>query len=69
VTGFRRPVPPAEKDYWYPTPNNTEPSVAMIRSIGSLKSNGDGIGSAGMQHVSHWMCLGKARNEIPMPDV
>jgi hypothetical protein len=37
---------------WYPTPNSTDPSVAMIRSTGSSKSNGVGVGSAGMSPVS-----------------
>jgi hypothetical protein len=53
----------------YPTPTNTEPSVEMIRSTGSLKSNGDGVGSAGMSPDNRWMCLGKAMNESTMPDV
>jgi hypothetical protein len=54
---------------WYPTPNSTDLSVAMIRSTASSKSNGVGVGSAGMSHVSRCMCLGKARNKSPMPDV
>jgi hypothetical protein len=54
---------------WYPTSNNTETSVAMIRSTGSSKSNGDGVDSAGMSPVNRWRCLGKARSESPMPDV
>jgi hypothetical protein len=37
---------------WYPTPNITDPSVAMIKSAGSSKSNGVGVGSAGMSPVS-----------------
>jgi hypothetical protein len=36
----------------YPTPNSTDPSVAMIRSTGASKSNGVGVGSAGMSPVS-----------------
>jgi hypothetical protein len=54
---------------WYSTPNNTEPLVAIIRSTGLSKSNGDGVDSAGMSPVIHWMCLDKAMNESPMPDV
>jgi hypothetical protein len=38
---------------WYLTPNITDPSVAMIRSTGSSKSNGGSVGSAGMSPVSH----------------
>jgi hypothetical protein len=55
----------------YPTPNINNPSVAMIRSTNSSKSNGVGVGvgSAGMSPVSRWMCIGKARNKSPMPDV
>jgi hypothetical protein len=53
----------------YPTPKSTDPSVAMIRSTGSSRSNGDGVGSAGMSPVSRWMCLGRARNKSPMPEV
>jgi hypothetical protein len=52
---------------WYPTPNSTDPLVAMIRSTGPSKSNGVGVGSAGMSPVSRWMCRGKAKNESPMP--
>jgi hypothetical protein len=37
---------------WYPTPNSTDPSVAMIRSTGSSTSNGVGVGSAGMSPVN-----------------
>jgi hypothetical protein len=37
---------------WYPTPNSTDPSVAMIRSTSLLKSNGAGVGSAVMSPVS-----------------
>jgi hypothetical protein len=37
---------------WYPTPNSTDSLVAMIRSTGSSKSNGVGVGSAGMSPVS-----------------
>jgi hypothetical protein len=37
---------------WYPTPNSTDQSVAMIRSTGSSKSNGVGVGSAGISPVS-----------------
>jgi hypothetical protein len=37
---------------WYPTQNSTDPSVAMIKSAGLLKSNGVGVGSAGMSPVS-----------------
>jgi hypothetical protein len=37
---------------WYPTPNSTDPSVAMIRSTGSSKSNGVGVRSSGMSPVS-----------------
>jgi hypothetical protein len=37
---------------WYPTPNSTDPSVAMIRSSGPSKSNGVGVGSAGMSPAS-----------------
>jgi hypothetical protein len=33
---------------WYPTPNSTDPLVAMIRSTGSSRSNCVGVGSAGM---------------------
>jgi hypothetical protein len=54
---------------WYPTPKSTDPSVAMIRSTGSSRSNGGGVGSAGMSPVSCWMFLGRARNESPMPEV
>jgi hypothetical protein len=36
----------------YPTPNSTDPSVAMTKSAGSSKSNGIGVGSAGMSPVS-----------------
>jgi hypothetical protein len=36
----------------YPTPNSTDPLVAMIRSIGASKSNGVGAGSAGISPVS-----------------
>jgi hypothetical protein len=53
----------------YPTPKSTDPSVAMIRSTGLLRSNGGGVGSAGMSPVSRWMCLGRARKESPMPEV
>jgi hypothetical protein len=42
----------AKTQPWYPTPNNTDQSVAMIRSTGSSKSNGAGVGSAGMLPVS-----------------
>jgi hypothetical protein len=59
----------AKTQPWYPTPKSTEPSVAMIRSTGSSKSNGGGVGSAGMSPVSRWMRLGRARNERPMPEV
>jgi hypothetical protein len=52
----------AKTQPWYPTPNSTDPSVAMIRSTGSSRSNGGGVGSAGMLPVSRWMCLGRARN-------
>jgi hypothetical protein len=38
--------------HWYPTPDSTDPSVAMIRSTGSSKSNGSGVGSDGMSPVS-----------------
>jgi hypothetical protein len=41
----------------------------MIRSTGLSKSNGVGVGSAGMLPVSRWMFLGKMRNESPMPNV
>jgi hypothetical protein len=54
---------------WYPTPNSTDPSVAMIRSTGSSKSNGGGVVSAGISPVSCWMCLVNAINESPMPKV
>jgi hypothetical protein len=54
---------------WYPTPKSTGPSVAIIRSTGSSISNGGGVGSAGMSPVSRWMCLGRERNESPMPEV
>jgi hypothetical protein len=54
---------------WYPTPKSTDPSVAMIRSTDSSRSNGVGVGSAVMSPVSRWMCLGRARNESPMPEV
>jgi hypothetical protein len=37
---------------WYLTPNSTDPSVSMIRSTGSSKSNGVGLGSAGMLTVT-----------------
>jgi hypothetical protein len=53
---------------WYPTPNSTT-SVEMIKSDGSSKSNGVGVGSAGISLVSHGMCLGKAKHDRPMPDV
>jgi hypothetical protein len=75
---FRHQVPPSEKDFsslvariqpWYPTPKSTDPSEAMIRSTGLSRSNGGGVGSAGMLPVSRWRCLGKARNESPMPEV
>jgi hypothetical protein len=59
----------AKTQPWYPTPNSTDPSVEMIRSIGSSKSNGVVVCSAGISPVSRWMCLGKVRNESPMPDV
>jgi hypothetical protein len=52
----------ARNHQWYPTPNITEPSVVIIRSTGSLKSNGDGVDSAGMSPINFWMCLGKERN-------
>jgi hypothetical protein len=42
----------AKTQPWYPTPNSTDPSVAMIRYTGSSKSNGVGVGSAGMSPVS-----------------
>jgi hypothetical protein len=42
----------AKTQPWYPSPNSTDPSVAMIRSTGSSKSNGVGVGSAGMSLVS-----------------
>jgi hypothetical protein len=42
----------AKTQPWYSTPNSTDPSVAMIRSTGSSKSNGVGVGSAGMSPVS-----------------
>jgi hypothetical protein len=42
----------ARTHLWYPTPNSTDPYVAMIRSTGSSKSNGSGVGSAGMSPVS-----------------
>jgi hypothetical protein len=54
---------------WYPTPNSTDPSVAMIRSTGSSKSTCSGIGSAGISPVSLIMCRGRDSNESPMPDV
>jgi hypothetical protein len=54
---------------WYPTPKSTDPLVSMIRSTGLSRSNGGGVGSDGMAPVSHWMCLGRARKEIPMPEV
>jgi hypothetical protein len=79
VTVFRRQgLPPrgrivyylvAKTQPWYPTPKSTDPSVAMIRSTGSSKSDGGGVGSAGMSPVSCWMCLGKAIDESPMPEV
>jgi hypothetical protein len=53
----------------YPTPTSTDPSVAMIRSTGSSRSNGGGVGGAGMSPVSRWMCLGRAINESPIPEV
>jgi hypothetical protein len=40
----------------------------MIRSTGSSISNGGGVGSAGMSPVGRWMCLGRARNESPLPE-
>jgi hypothetical protein len=54
---------------WYPTPKSTDPSVAMIRSTGSSRSNDGGAGSAVMSQVSRWMCIDRARNESPMPEV
>jgi hypothetical protein len=79
MTVFRHQPPPplrrifsslvAKTQPWYPTPKSTDPSVAMIRSTGSSISNGGGVGSAGMSPVSFWMCIGKARNESPMPEV
>jgi hypothetical protein len=54
---------------WYPTPNNIKQSVTVIRSTGLSKSNGDRNDSAWMSPVSRWMCLGKARNESPMPNL
>jgi hypothetical protein len=37
---------------WYTTQNSTDPSVAMIRSTGSSKLNGVGVGNSGMSPVS-----------------
>jgi hypothetical protein len=54
---------------WYPTPNSTDPSVAMTRSNGSSKSKCSGIDSDGMSPVSLRMFQGRDRNESPMPDV
>jgi hypothetical protein len=54
---------------WYPTLNRTDPSLAMIKSAGSSNSNVIVVGNAGMSPVSRCVCLGKARNESPMPDV
>jgi hypothetical protein len=61
---LRRMVPSlvARIQPWCPTPKSTDPSVAMIRSTGSSRSNGGGVGSAGMSPVSRWTCLGRARN-------
>jgi hypothetical protein len=59
----------AKTQPWYPTPKSTDPSVAMIRSTGLSRSNGVGVGSAVMLPVSRWMYLGRARNQIPMPEV
>jgi hypothetical protein len=42
----------AKTQPWCPTPNSTDPLEAMIRSTGSSKSNGVGVGSAGMSPVS-----------------
>jgi hypothetical protein len=42
----------AKTQSWYPTPNSTDPLVAMIKSAGSSKSNSVDVGSAGMSPVS-----------------
>jgi hypothetical protein len=52
----------AKTQPWYPNPNITDLSVAMVRSTGSLGSNGGGVGSAVMSPVSRYMCLDRARN-------
>jgi hypothetical protein len=59
----------AKTQPWYPTPKSTDPSVVMIIYNGLSRSNGGGVGSAGMSPVSRWMCLGRARNESAMPEV
>jgi hypothetical protein len=54
---------------WYPTPNRTDPSVATIRSFGSVVSHPIGKSRVGMLPTKRWTCFGSACMQLPMPDV
>jgi hypothetical protein len=53
---------------WHPTPNRTDPSVAMIRSTSLVTSHCLGVWNSPMSPTKFFTCLGKAWNAYPMAD-
>jgi hypothetical protein len=53
---------------WYPTPNRTNLSVAMIRSNYLVTSHCLGVWKSPMSPTKRCTCLGKAWNASPMAD-
>jgi hypothetical protein len=54
---------------WYPKSNNTDPSVATIRSCGSVGSRSAGKVNLGIFPTSRRMCFGREWNESPISDL
>jgi hypothetical protein len=51
---------------WYPIPNRTDPSVAIIISFGSVISHPLGVSRVGMLPTKRWTGFGNACMQLPI---
>jgi hypothetical protein len=58
----------ARSQLWCPTPNNTDPSVAMIRSTSLVMSHCLGAWTSPMSPTIRCTCIGRAWNASPMDE-